>query len=128
MKRYKIYRNLHKQNFSIQGFLEDKKGYRVIDYGCSIILYDVIFKVLESGRQKVLNEKRKNVHAFIMPLKYEKINLPHQLIEKNYNLKMLREIYYDPYKYKSFIYKDNGKQILKAKKVLLFNNKAYKIN
>lgn len=82
MKRYKIYRNLHKQSFSIQGFLEDKKGYRVIDYGCSIILYDVIFKVLESGRQKVLNEKRKNVHAFIMPLKYEKINLHHQLIEK----------------------------------------------
>ena len=47
----------------------------------------------------------------------------------SYNTEELREIYYNPYKYNSFVYKDT-EESLEGKsidKVLLINNKVYKI-
>lgn len=132
MKRYKIYRNLHKQTFSIQGYLPEKKGYRVIDRANTILLTDVTFKVMESGRQKVLKEKRKNVHAFITPVKYEVVKSKTHLEAFKKVLEgesLVREIYYNPYKFDSFVYKDteeklNGKSL---PLVLMMNNKVYEI-
>jgi len=132
MKRYKIYRNLHKQTFSIQGYLPEKKGYRVIDRANTMLLTDVTFKVMESGRQKVLKEKRKNVHAFITPVKYEVVKNKTHLEAFQKVLEgegLAREIYYNPYKFDSFVYKDteeklNGKSL---SLVLMMNNKVYEI-
>lgn len=57
-KRVRVYKNLHKDCWSVwQG--------RVLFYTQEIHLRDVVFLVLESGRQRVLKEKRKNVHAFV---------------------------------------------------------------
>jgi len=59
-KRVSVYRNLHNGLFSVwhQG--------RVLAHVPEIHLKDVQFRVRESGRQKVLREKRKNVHAFVI--------------------------------------------------------------
>jgi len=57
-KRVRVYKNLHKDCWSVwQG--------KVLFYTQEIHLRDVTFLVLESGRQRVLREKRKNVHAFV---------------------------------------------------------------
>lgn len=61
---FRVYRNLHRRTFSIQGFVSAKRGWRVIGHGDNFLLRDVTFKVSEAGRQRVLREGRKNVHAF----------------------------------------------------------------
>lgn len=42
-----------------------EKGWRVREHLTTLLLNDVKFIVRESGRQLVIKEKRKNVHAFI---------------------------------------------------------------
>lgn len=56
-----VYWNLHKHLFSVR----DLSTRRVIAHVTNLQLLDVTFRVSESGRQKVLREKRKNVHAFL---------------------------------------------------------------
>ena len=123
-KRFKIYRNLHRQSFSIQGYLKEKKGYRVVDRADCAVMENVMFKVMQTGRERVVKEKRKNVHAFVMPLSYKHLS---KRASSKQNTEELREIYYNPYKYNSFVYKDT-EESLEGKivnKVLLKNNKVY---
>lgn len=56
-----IYRNLHKKCWSVRC----KKTRKVIAHLDAFVLYNCVFKVSESGRQRVLKEKKKNVHAGI---------------------------------------------------------------
>jgi hypothetical protein len=123
MLRFRVYRNLHKNLFSIQGYLENKKGYRVIDRVSQALLEDVTFKVYKNGRKKVLKEKRKNVHAYVTPLSY---TVP---VIKNYKDSELREIYYNPYLCETFVYKDTGESLegKTLNRVLVKNNKVYEI-
>ncbi len=56
-----VYWNLHKRLFSVR----DRKTRKVIAHRSSIHLTDVSFHVSEAGRQRVLREQRKNVHATV---------------------------------------------------------------
>jgi hypothetical protein len=125
-KRFKIYRNLHRQSFSIQGYIKDKKGYRVVDRANCAIMENVMFKVMQSGRDRVIKEKRKNVHAFLMPSAYKHLS---KRASSKQSVEGLREIYYNPYKYNSFVYKDTGEGLEGKfiRKVLLIDNKVYEI-
>jgi hypothetical protein len=60
-----VYWNLHRKCFSVKSLEGADKG-RVIDHLASIMLYRATFKVSEAGRQRVLREKRKNVHAGVV--------------------------------------------------------------
>lgn len=59
-----VYWNLHKRCFSVRSRERDSYG-RVIAHADEIRLTSATFIVSEAGRQRVLSEKRKNVHAFI---------------------------------------------------------------
>ena len=59
-QKVKVYFNLHKKLWSVQ----DAKSRLVIAHLDEVSLRDVEFKVSEAGRQRVLKEQRKNVHAF----------------------------------------------------------------
>jgi hypothetical protein len=61
-KKVFIYWNLHKQLWSVK----DTKTQKVIGHAESVMLTDCTFKVSEAGRQRVLREKRKNVHAGVV--------------------------------------------------------------
>ena len=61
-KPVKVYKNLHNGMFSVQ---QDGK---VVAHVSTIDLVDVTFKVSEAGRQRVLTERKKNVHAFVVGL------------------------------------------------------------
>jgi hypothetical protein len=61
-KIVEVYKNLHKDPiYSIR----DAKTKIVIGHGDAIFLKDVRFFVQQGGRNRVLKERRKNVHAFV---------------------------------------------------------------
>lgn len=60
-----VYYNLHRHTFSIKALEGDRKG-RVIAYSNFVTLTNASPKVSEAGRQRVLREGRKNVHAGIV--------------------------------------------------------------
>jgi hypothetical protein len=62
--RVRVYYNLHKHTFSIQHHIDGR--WLVRDYADEVRLRDVVFKVSEAGRRRVLAEGRKNVHAFVI--------------------------------------------------------------
>ena len=62
--RVKVYFNLHKKLFSVVALEGDKKG-KVIKHTDSIDLSMPIFRVQKAGRERVLKEKKKNVHAYV---------------------------------------------------------------
>ena len=82
----RVYWNLHRNLYSVQ-----QRGL-VVGHAENIELRDVTFKVSEAGRQRVLKESRKNVHAFVTGYLYEGKE------ERNYDT----SIVYNPYKYDSF--------------------------
>jgi hypothetical protein len=59
--RVEVYWNLHKKCFS---YRPARKGGRVL-HASSLLLENVTFAVQPAGRERVLREKRKNVHAFV---------------------------------------------------------------
>ena len=62
-----VYWNLHRDLFSVRSRRRSDYG-RVIGHVERFHLTDVSFVVNEAGRQRVLREKRKNVHAFVRGL------------------------------------------------------------
>lgn len=114
-----LYRNLHKKGYVYSVRSEETK--RIVDYVESILLQDVKFVVSKKGRERVLKEKRKNVHAFIKG----------NIIQKNIsNIDEWIKIMYDPYKYSSFV-DENGKEVISAefvyvnKDIILASNILY---
>lgn len=88
-----VYFNLHKKIFSVRLVATR----RVVLHTDSIILKDVTFKVSEAGRQRVLKEKRKNVHAWVRG----------SFVETGCDLALwpegIRKVKYNPYKAKTFV-------------------------
>lgn len=121
MKSYRIYRNLHRGNFSIQSYIKDKRGYRVTDRASIAIFQDCTLRVYESGRQKVIREKKKNVHAYVESAAYK-------IIFGNIDTINLREIYYNPYNFDSFVYKDTLKKVTKVNRLLAYDNKLFDVS
>jgi peroxiredoxin family protein len=116
--RVNVYRNLHKQLFSVR-----LKG-KVIDHQEALILHNCKFISKQAGREKVRREKKKNVHAWISAERYE-------VIECKIDVKALVEIYYCPYSVDVFCLRSEFKNdgvvigVDEADKVLCINNKIY---
>lgn len=91
-----VYRNLHKQTWSVKALEGPAKG-RVIAHSDHVLLWDAEGKVSEAGRQRVLAEKRKNVHAGIVG---ELVSLQADPQFRG------TEITYNPYKFDQFVYKN----------------------
>jgi len=61
-QKVKVYRNLNKPDFFS---ICDKKSNLVLGYSKSVTLESATYIVRESSRQRVLKEKRRNVHAWV---------------------------------------------------------------
>ena len=85
--------------------LRDKKTRRVVDHQSFIILKDCKFHVSLTGRERVLREKRKNVHAWIegtlMLFGPEVIDII-RLIHCDVFSASLEGVLYNPYRYSQF--------------------------
>jgi len=95
-----VYRNLHKKCYSVKCMVT----HRVIAHVDTIELIGAVFKVSEAGRQRVLREKRKNVHAGVVGYIAD-VSMVCQPSGVTYN----------PYRFDSFIRKDNELPIYEAK-------------
>ena len=117
-KRVRVYRNLHNGHFSVQDY-QRGRGWRVAGHTQEIVLSDCLFKVNERGRQKVLLQKQKNVHAYIqgvvMDLDFDSSGFLYKALEITYN----------PYRFSSFVLLGNSSPIYQAKYCLIQNSKVF---
>jgi len=103
-----VYFNLHKKTFSIKALEGDNKG-KVIGYSDDVVVDNAVFKVSEAGRNRVLQEKRKNVHAYV-------IGELKSIIEAAI---CGEKITYNPYLYNSFVTAMNKTAVFNAKEVFM---------
>ena len=99
-----VYYNLHKKLFSVKAMEGSQKG-RVIAHLEKLTLWDCTFKVSEAGRQRVLREQRKNVHAGVLGIWSGK----DMTIDKS-----VIKVTYNPYKYKTFVTVKGEKPVYSA--------------
>ena len=91
--RVRVYRNLTKKTISIQ----DAKTNLVIMYSDAVSLSNCKFVVREGGREKVLREKRKSVHAFVVGELDDVYKSP-----EGEDRRGIRQASYNPYKFGYF--------------------------
>ena len=105
-----VYFNLHRKCFSIKALEGDRKG-RVVAHSTTVVLEGCKFKVSEAGRQRVLREKRKNVHAGVTGtwINADRVESCYEFLSM-----VGRQVSYNPYKYSSFIIKATEQTVDKA--------------
>lgn len=113
------YWNLHKELWSIKALEGPLKG-RVIARQHAVLLRDAQGKVSEAGRQRVLREQRKNVHAGIVG-EWVTEWLPG--IASQITL-IGDRVTYNPYKYTEFIHTVDGSKFEGSAYALLASNRA----
>jgi hypothetical protein len=90
--RVQVYWNLHSKTWSIR----DAKTRRVVGHADTLELTNCKFKVSEAGRQRVIREKRKHVHAWIEGELHDKREVP-------LNWPGTKQVRYDPYRMSTFV-------------------------
>lgn len=108
-----VYWNSHRKCFSV------KYAGEKVQHVDRLWMEDCTFKVRESGRQKVLQTKRKNVHAFIKGIVH--LSYPTGLRRTNEQIK------YNPYRHERFVLDRGGQEyVIKSCKWLEFlDGKVY---
>lgn len=104
-----VYWNLNKKCFSVR----DTKTNKVILHTDKINLTDAKFVVRQGGRNRVLRDKQKNVHAFVRGY-----IAAHKFPER------AKAATYDPYKYDSFVDVATEQPISEASAVELFTREG----
>lgn len=120
-KGCKVYYNLHLKTYSVLGWDADKNGWRLKEYADNLVLLDVEFKVSESGRQRVIKEKRKNVHAFAIAKHVYPI--PSHRVTALMDKRTYRSATYNPYLYDSFVDVETKQRIKNSRSAVLHNKK-----
>ena len=110
-----VYFNLHKKMWSVKALEGPQKG-RVIARTFYVPLRDVRPRVSQKGRERVLKEKVKNVHAGIVGQWYK---------DSVFELTKCVEVTYNPYKYSSFVTKINKYPIKSANIAMLSNGRVF---
>jgi hypothetical protein len=95
-----VYFNLHRKCFSIKALEGPNKG-RVVAHRDDVLLFDATFKVSEAGRQRVLRERKKNVHAGVVG-HWDMTGT--DLITIDRVTTVGTPITYNPYKYDTFVH------------------------
>ena len=96
-KKVMIYRNLHNGMFSV------KQDGLVVAHVDSIMLSRAVFKVNQSGRNRVIKEQKKNVHAFVIGYIAD--------VNVDKNVSDLKAVSYNPYKYGNFYFKSDESSV-----------------
>lgn len=97
-KRVYCYKNLHKSLWSV------RQNGKVICHCPKIFLKNVRFLVAKAGRQRVLREKSKNVHAGLSGYVCEYLVPPKETFKVTYN----------PYLYETFVNAENKESVFFA--------------
>ncbi|QGJ89034.1 hypothetical protein SEA_QUEENB2_85 [Mycobacterium phage QueenB2] len=111
-----VYWNLHRGMWSVKALEGPDKG-RVIARHQHVIVRNARGKVSEAGRQRVLRERKKNVHAGIVGelVAADVVELsPHA-----------RKVTYNPFKYSTFVYEDDETPFEECSTAVLLHKRVY---
>ena len=122
-----VYFNLAKRVWSIRSRTGDDAG-RVIAYADTVVLTDVELKVNESGRQRVIREGRKNVHAFARGKLAATGGFETAHAARALWGYQLTPVTYNPYRNASFVERRTQRPVTEAKGALLFLSQAHGTN
>ena len=103
-----VYYNYHKKNWSVRS----RKTGRVIANLNSVCLVDCEFRVSDAGRQRVIGERVKNVHAGVAGEV-----LLNDVCSCTFGEEQPISVCYDPYKTKNFVDAHSGSPVYRAKMV-----------
>lgn len=106
-KPVQVYRCLNRRGF----VFSIKQGSYVVAHTSEITLNNVSFHVGETGRERCLKEKQRNVHAWVIG------TINDSIVECD------SDIYYNPYKTDSFILSKDGSKIDHTDFLTIKNNK-----
>lgn len=101
-----VYRNLQTGSLSVRAKEGKHKG-KVIDHISEVHLNDCEFHVNESGRQRVIENQRKNVHATVKGT----------LVDSKHKISNGINIIYNPYKFSEFVTEDTHSPVTTAEQV-----------
>lgn len=125
--RVEAYYNLHKKCLSYRPI-----GGKV-RHALTLQMRDVKFAVQPAGRERVLLEGRKNVHAFVrgeLISADETSRLEEVDVEAATDLLDdlgKRKVTYNPYKYDSFVYADTGERVDRAGQVAIIDRNIWQV-
>lgn len=108
----RVYYNLHKHLLSVQQKVAGR--WKVVKHVDEIALRNVKFKVSAAGRERVLRERRKNVHAFV-----EGEQIP--FMPKSFTYQ--DEITYNPYKHETFVVSNYSNKPVDQSKYVVIKGK-----
>lgn len=106
-----VYYNLHKHVFSIK----DHKSGLVLGHAPTLSMIACEFVVSEAGRQRVIAEQRKSVHAYIVGT---------YVGAKNYQVDGLKMGMYNPYRFDSFV-AEEGERLERADFLICKGKRVY---
>ena len=106
-QQVKVYKNLNNGKISIKAKVNGKEV--VVGYANKVTLANVTFKVQQGGRERVIRERQKNVHAFVCG---ELVEIDGLKLSKMFS--GFSTFTYNPYTNAQFVDKLSGKEILKA--------------
>ncbi len=112
--RVDIYYNLHKKILSVR-----HKG-KVVGHCKTAFVKDVKFVVNKGGRERVLKQKRKNVHAYIRGNYIDGDHISNYLYGYDWI-----EIGYNPYKFGHFYNKSDSSPVYVADMVCIIGKSIY---
>jgi hypothetical protein len=92
-----VYWNFHRKCFSV------RCNGRVIAHATSLLLREPRFRVSQAGRRRVLEEKRKNVHALIIGYLATPEEVAAYVDSQRHAPKPPRIVSYNPYKNETFV-------------------------
>lgn len=123
MQSDNVYFNLHKSVWSI------KRGGRVREHAAEVMVLPldgkpVRFVVSEPGRQRVLREKRKNVHAYVRGNAYLANGMATCNFDELFPLDRIVQVSYNPYRGGKFYRKDTGAEVSEADAVYMTTSRV----
>lgn len=109
-----VYRNLNDDCLSILSRRSHDYG-TVVEHRDIVVVEDVEFVVQDAGRRRVLDEEKKNVHAFVRGNTAD---------DQSWRPDDGTVVTYDPYKFDSFVEEDSHDPVTSAECVLVRPHKV----
>ena len=127
-KQYDIYYNLHNGKWSIR----EVGSNLIVGHAAALTIESVTPIVREGGRQRVIKEKRKNVHAFLRGSirnlqgfeSYKGRRKPTQPRRPKLSVKPADTLVYNPYKGPTFFNVSKGEEFVYADIVRLSSDRS----
>ena len=117
-RRVFVYFNLHLKQWSVKCL---KTG-RVIAHAHSVSLRDCTYRVSKRGRERVLLERRKNVHAGVVGTLIALDGVAPS------DLETYQSVTYNPYKYETFVFKATELPVSHSDAVWMANKQVYALS